>query len=118
MLALRLTESEKSYDVYVDGELVLSDQKDVQIYDLMASLEKDNMKYQGKNMPVFVTRVCKTCGQVIEMEVNEKDLVMYRAGVKKAQDAFPYLTPAEREMLISGICGDCFDAMFTDEEEE
>lgn len=88
------------------------------IYDLMAALEKNDIKYQGKNMPVFVTKICKTCGQVIEMEVNEKDLVMYHAGVKKVQDAFPYLTPAEREMFVSGICGDCFDAMFADYKED
>ena len=118
MLALRLRDDEKSYDVYVNNELVLSDQKDVQIYDLMAALEKNDIRYQGKNMPVFVTKICKTCGQVIEMEVNEKDLVMYCAGVKKVQDAFPYLKPAEREMFVSGICGDCFDAMFADYKEE
>lgn len=118
MLTLRLTDSEKSYDAYVNDELVLTDLTDVQTYNLLSSLSRDQFKEQGKNMPIIVTKICKTCGQVIEMEVNEKDLVMYRAGVVKVQDAFPYLTPAEREILVSDICGDCFDAMFAKEEEE
>ena len=117
MLTLRLTDSEKSYDVYVNDELVLSDQKDVQIYDLLASLERDKIRPANENARVIVTKVCEMCGQVIEMEVNEKDLVEYYGGLKKVQDAFPYLTPAEREMFVSHTCGDCFDAMFEYEED-
>jgi hypothetical protein len=35
-----------------------------------------------------------------------------------AQDAFPHLTADERELLISGTCGSCFNAMFPEDDEE
>jgi hypothetical protein len=28
------------------------------------------------------------------------------------QDAFPMLTPPERERLVTGICGPCWEALF------
>jgi hypothetical protein len=34
------------------------------------------------------------------------------------QDALPMLSADERELLISGICGHCFDTMFCEEEPE
>lgn len=52
---------------------------------------------------VIVTKICKTCGQVIDIEVNKIDYDRYKAGLIKVQDAFPYLTADEREMLITGI---------------
>ena len=64
-----------------------------------------------------VTR-CPFCGKAHEIEVNEMDYLDWQDG-KLAQDAFPYLSASDREMLISGICPDCWDGMFgTDEEEE
>ena len=33
------------------------------------------------------------------------------------QNAFPELPPEERELLISGICNDCWNEMFSDEED-
>lgn len=67
---------------------------------------------------LIVTKICRTCGQVIDIEVNKIDYDRYKAGLIKVQDAFPYLTADEREMLMTGICGDCYDAMFADYEEE
>ena len=32
------------------------------------------------------------------------------------QDLFPYLSADERELLVSGVCGKCYDEMFTEEE--
>ena len=40
----------------------------------------------------------------------------YRNG-SHIQDAFSYLSINERELLLSGICGYCFDAIFPDDEE-
>ena len=34
------------------------------------------------------------------------------------QECFPYLGAAEREFLMSGICGQCWNEMFGDDEEE
>ena len=61
---------------------------------------------------------CPFCGLIHEVAVNEMDYLDWQDG-KLAQDAFPYLSASDREMLISGICSSCWDGMFgTDEEEE
>lgn len=35
-------------------------------------------------------------------------------GQAKIQEALPGLTDDERELLVSGICGQCFDKMFAE----
>lgn len=57
-----------------------------------------------------VTR-CPFCGRCNEVEVNEDDYFDWQDGML-IQDAFPYLSANEREMLISGICPTCWDKMF------
>ena len=54
---------------------------------------------------------CNQCSEVHVIEVDFQDWSDWRRG-KLAQDAFPYLSADERELLISGICGKCFDKMF------
>jgi hypothetical protein len=54
---------------------------------------------------------CSMCGKEVKVEVNKEDLKKYQEGIH-IQDAFPYLTADEREVFISGICGECFDRMF------
>lgn len=62
---------------------------------------------------VCVVTQCPFCGRGNEVEVNEADYWDWDDGMM-AQDAFPYLSAAEREMLISGICPKCWDKMFGD----
>lgn len=50
---------------------------------------------------LIVTKICRTCGRVIDIEVNKIDYDRYKAGLIKVQDAFPYLTADEREMLMT-----------------
>ena len=57
-----------------------------------------------------VTR-CPFCGEAHTVLVNEMDYYDWQDG-KLAQDAFPYLSADEREMLISGICPTCWDGMW------
>lgn len=49
--------------------------------------------------------------------VKGKDLFAYHGG-KMIQDAFPYLSNAEREWLISGMSEEGWDQTFPPEEEE
>lgn len=63
-----------------------------------------------------LTVKCISCKQDQSVKVKEKDLKEYSNGAH-AQHAFPYLSADERELLISGICGSCFDKMFEDEDE-
>lgn len=54
---------------------------------------------------------CKSCKDFIPLEASESSWVWFELGAL-VQDAFPDMSPSERELLVSGICGDCFDAMF------
>jgi hypothetical protein len=59
---------------------------------------------------------CILCGKKFILEVDYNDLLMWQEGDKHIQDALPYLTDGERELLISGVCEKCFDDMYGDEE--
>lgn len=54
---------------------------------------------------------CRECGNSYSLSVNPKDFADWKNG-KYIQDAMPYLTPAQRELLMSGICGKCWHKMF------
>ena len=55
---------------------------------------------------------CLTCGNEYVIIYNREDMLNWLSGQNYIQDAMPYLTPSERELLISRTCGDCFDKMF------
>jgi hypothetical protein len=52
------------------------------------------------------------------MLVNPKDLSDWKSEKKYIQDAMPYLSDSEREILISKTCGECFDKIFPQENTE
>ena len=58
-----------------------------------------------------VSGVCSRCKQPQTIYVYKEDWDAWLGG-KVIQEAFPYLSADERELLISGICGTCFDNMF------
>ena len=66
---------------------------------------------------VTVVTACPFCGHANEVEVNEIDYLDWQDGML-VQNAFPYLSANEREMLISGICPTCLEKMFPPEEDE
>lgn len=61
---------------------------------------------------VCVVTRCPICGHGNFVDVNEADYDDWSDGML-ASVAFPYLTPSEREMLISGICPTCWAQLFT-----
>ena len=68
-------------------------------------------------MPVFkspltIATKCPFCGKTQNVVVETADYVDFRKR-KHAQDAFPYLSASERELLISGLCAECWNFMFT-----
>jgi len=65
-------------------------------------------------MKIFTT--CPFCGEDHLVEVLEKDYHRWQDG-EKVQNAFPYLSADNREMLISGICPTCWESTFGDEED-
>lgn len=66
-------------------------------------------------MTIRLSITCATCPDVCHVTVNAADLRAWQDGMF-AQDAFPYLSDEQRELLISKTCGPCFDAMFGDED--
>lgn len=64
----------------------------------------------------LITMACTTCKNQVVMRVDPDDVRRHMDGMF-VQDAFsdrdgvPYLTPAEREMWISGCCDECWHAL-------
>lgn len=56
----------------------------------------------------------------MQMNVSETDLRWWCEGVPrpKIQEAFPQLSPAEREFLMTGITDEEWDQLFPPEDEE
>lgn len=66
---------------------------------------------------VSIVTKCPFCGRANFVEVNENDYLDWQDG-ELAQNAFPYLSADEREMLISGICPTCWNGMFPPDPDE
>jgi hypothetical protein len=62
-----------------------------------------------------IQTTCRECKSVKVVNVNADD---YKAWLKGGliQNVMPYLSADERELLISGVCGECFDKMFPPED--
>ena len=66
---------------------------------------------------IYITTYCPDCNRETNIPVTEEGYNKRLNGAK-VQDAFPELTPAQREMLITGICGDCWNAMFKEDDDD
>jgi hypothetical protein len=62
-----------------------------------------------------VSANCRWCNGHYILAVCAEDVKRWRDG-ELIQNAMPYLSADERELLISGTCGTCFDKMFGSEE--
>ena len=59
--------------------------------------------------------ICINCyyGEIVS--APEEDFMKWYEG-GYIQDIFHYLSAETREIMISGICGECYDKMFGEEE--
>ena len=57
---------------------------------------------------IFLETKCIFCGNVKTLKVGLQDYLDY-INDTPVQDAFPYLSADDRELLISKVCGNCFD---------
>ena len=62
-----------------------------------------------EKQPMWAT--CRACRDNQQIHVFPDDVADWQNG-KLIQDAMPYLSADERELIISGTCGKCFDEMF------
>lgn len=65
--------------------------------------------------PLAITTKCPLCGKTQDVVVESTDYADFLKR-KHAQDAFPYLSASERELLISGICEECWNRVFPETE--
>lgn len=72
------------------------------------------MTYGDKDH-VVVEQACPFCGAVCEAMLNTAEFEAWRGG-KLIQYAMPTTPETTREWLISGICPDCQDFIFENEE--
>lgn len=55
---------------------------------------------------------CRMCGNPVKINIYPSDVEKYNTGKILVQHAFPYLSPADREMILSNTCGECWNRMF------
>jgi hypothetical protein len=60
---------------------------------------------------VQITTKCPSCGEKKIMYVSAKGFKSWKEG-GHIQDAFPTLSPDDRERLLSGLCPACWDKEF------
>ena len=73
----------------------------------------------SKKIDFEVDMKCHICGEYTTVVVAVEDFnEFWLPNRRKVQEIFPYLTPAERELFISGTCEKCFNAMFPIDEED
>lgn len=61
---------------------------------------------------------CPRCLAVTGLPITEEELLAWNPSEQYVQDAFPQLTPGQREVLLSGICEKCWNEIFPEEDEE
>ena len=54
---------------------------------------------------------CISCREITLFQLDQEKFLEWRHGAL-IQDTFPELSKGERELLISGICGSCFNKMY------
>lgn len=54
---------------------------------------------------------CKSCDYEVHIPITEDQLLKYKNG-ETIQRVLPNVSPDDRELFISGLCGKCFDKMF------
>lgn len=64
-----------------------------------------------------LTVTCYICKDVHDIQVNSQDYTEWKSG-KLIQDAFPYLSVDERELLVSRTCPKCWNKIWSAFEKE
>lgn len=68
------------------------------------------------DVPIKV--ICRKCKTEFLISCTPDQKRKLAEGKELIQDIFPELSPDKRELFISGLCGKCFDELFSNMEEE
>jgi hypothetical protein len=74
----------------------------------------DTTEFPGQYM---VKTTCPHCMQVTSVTVDREGYDRWKAG-ELIQRALPNLSADEREMLMTGICPNCWDKIFPPDDDE
>jgi hypothetical protein len=64
---------------------------------------------------VVTSKACPTCKGVLSISIAPEKLFLYNQG-GKIQDVLSDYPPAIRERFMTGMCGTCWDSMFSFDE--
>ena len=64
---------------------------------------------------VVTSQPCPTCNEVLSIEITPESLFLYNNGAN-VQTVLVNYPPAIRERFMTGICGTCWDSMFSFDE--
>jgi predicted RNA-binding Zn-ribbon protein involved in translation (DUF1610 family) len=62
-------------------------------------------------IPITIGFDCPMCGAYHTLTVDMTRFILYQGGML-IQDAFPKMSPTDRERFISGLCPDCQKEIF------
>lgn len=65
-------------------------------------------------MLIAYMTTCPLCNEDNEVLIEREDLQKWDDGAL-VQDAFPYLSSGERELLVTGVCTPCWERSFGEE---
>ena len=74
----------------------------------------------SKDGGMDVTITCPLCGKTKDFHFSPEEykrLIDFREHKALAQDTLYQLSIDDREMFVSGICSECWDSFFAEEEE-
>lgn len=75
------------------------------------------MKVTVKDGKVCLERKCPSCGKVWNVVISvEQFTEMQTPGSKRIQEILPDVPAAEREFFLTGICPECWNNIFAEEE--
>lgn len=63
---------------------------------------------------------CMKCKNIIHIQMTKDQMNRLELGEEKVQDILPIgqYTPAQREMFISRMCGECWSQMFSEDDDD
>lgn len=69
----------------------------------------------GNNEFIELHRTCNMCKKHFIIKVPTGGFYSWIIEDNLIQNALPDVSPEERELLISGICGNCYNELFNEE---